>query len=173
MVFPNKLDPIPPPKEKLEINNIKLSIVTQFDFLGITIDSNLTWTPHTTKIAGKISRIIGVMKKIKRYAPPAVMKTIYQTLVYTRLNYGIKAWGFAHHRVYTIQKKAIRVMDNKKVNAHTDPIFKQHNLLKVEDIFKTSCLKLHYKIENNLVAPYISSLLVTGLFISMPPGTTK
>ena len=160
MIFPNKLDPKPPPKEKLEINKIKLSVVSQFDFLGITIDSKLTWTPHTTKIAGKISRIIGVMKKIKRYAPPSVMKTIYQALVFTRLNYGIKAWGFAHNKVFNIQKKAIRVMDNKKVNAHTDPIFKKHNLLKVEDIFKTSCLKLHYKIENNLVAPYLSSLLV-------------
>ena len=51
-------------------------------------------------------------------------------------------------------------MDNKKINSHTDPIFKKHNLLKVEDIFKLSCLKLHYKIENNLVAPYLSSLLV-------------
>ena len=36
MVFPNKLDPKPPPKEKLEINKIKLNIVTQFDFLGIS-----------------------------------------------------------------------------------------------------------------------------------------
>ena len=160
MIFPNKLDPNPPPQEKLVINNIKLSLVTQFDFLGITIDSKLTWTPHTTKIAGKISKIIGVMKKIKRYAPPSVMKTLYQALVYTRLNYGIKVWGFAHQRVDTIQKKAIRIMDNKKINSHTDPIFKKHNLLKVEDIFKLSCLKLHYKIENNLVAPYLSSLLV-------------
>ena len=100
------------------------------------------------------------MKKIKRYAPPAVMKTLYQALVFTRLNYGIKAWGFAHHRVYTIQKKAIRIMDNKKINSHTDPIFKKHKLLKVEDIFKLSCLKLHFKIENNLVAPHITSLLV-------------
>ena len=48
MVFPNKLDPMPPPKEKLEINKIKLNIVTQLDFLKITIDSNLTWTAHTT-----------------------------------------------------------------------------------------------------------------------------
>ena len=51
-------------------------------------------------------------------------------------------------------------MDNKKINSHTDPIFKKHNLLKVEDIFKVSCLKLHYKIENHLTAPHIAALLV-------------
>ena len=160
MIFPNPLDPRTLPKEKLEINSKKLSLVTQFDFLGITIDSKLSWIPHTTKIAAKISRILGVMKKIKRYAPPTIMKSIYQALVFTRLNYGIKAWGFAHNKVYNIQKKAVRIMDNKKINSHTDPIFKKHNLLKVEDIFKVSCLKLHYKIENQLTAPHIAALLV-------------
>ena len=160
MIFPNKLDPNKPPEEKLMINGLKLSLVQQFDFLGITIDSKLSWIPHTTKIAGKISRTIGIMKKIKRFAPPTVMTMIYQALIQSQLSYGIKVWGFASNRLETIQKKAIRLMVNGKTNAHTDPIFKSQKILKVSDIFKLSCLKMHYRIENGTTASYISSLLV-------------
>ena len=162
MIFSNKLDrnPNPTPIEKPEINQIKLQLVKQFDFLGITIDSNLSWKPHATKVCGRISRTLGVMKKIKRFAPPQVMKILYQSLILPHLNYGIKAWGFAHSKVFNIQKKAIRIMTNRKINSHTDPIFKDEKLLKVEDIFKLNCLKMHHRIENESCAPYFSSLIV-------------
>ena len=160
MIFSNKLDRNPTPIEKPEINQIKLKLVKQFDFLGITIDSNLSWKPHATKVCGRISRTLGVMKKIKRFAPPQVMKILYQSLILPHLNYGIKAWGFAHSKVFNIQKKAIRIMTNRKVNSHTDPIFRDEKLLKVEDIFKVNCLKMHYRIENESCAPYFSSLIV-------------
>ena len=117
MIFDNKLDHSTPKiSENFEINNMKLKPVKQFDFLGITIDSDLSWKPHATKVCGKISRTLGIMKKIKRFAPPEVMKTLYQSLILPHLSYGIKAWGFAHKNVFNIQKKAVRIMANKNFN---------------------------------------------------------
>ena len=48
----------------------------------------------------------------------------------------------------------------KKFFHHTSGIFKQHNLLKLEDIYKLQCLKLYFKIENNMCSNYNRSLLV-------------
>ena len=42
----------------------------------------------------------------------------------------------------------------------TSGIFKEHNLLKLDDIYKQHCLKLFYKIEHNLCSDYTRSLLV-------------
>ena len=153
MIFESKLDPNPIPNEIFKINGEPIKLCTEFDFLGITIDNKLTWKAHTKKLLGKITRTVGVMRKIKRYAPFSVMKTLYQSLINSRFSYGIRCWGFACSQLETIQKKAIRVMANRKSNSHTSPIFKSNSILKLPDLFKLSCLKMHYRIERDLAAP--------------------
>ena len=46
-------------------------------------------------------------------------------------------------------KKVLRVISCKKYNAHTDPLFKNLELLKVDDLFMISKLKFYYKYINN------------------------
>ena len=163
MIFNNsRFDSTPHPTDPLMINGQNITKVHEFDFLGVTIDSNFNWIAQTTKIAGKISRTLGIMKKIKHYAPPEVLKTLYQSMVLPYFYYGIRAWGSAHAKVFNIQKKAIRIMSNSKMNAHTSPIFRENNLLTVEDIYKLSCLKMHFRIENSLAAPYFRSLRIAN-----------
>ena len=162
MLFNNKNSNHALPTERLEINNTQLDCVNEFNFLGLTIDSDLNWNAHTQKIHCKISRTLGVLKKVKRIAPPSTLLTMYNTMILQNLNYGIKAWGFAHEKVFKIQKKAVRIITNSKFNAHTSPIFKNLRLLKVEDIFKFSCLTSFYKLERPEQHPspaYFSSLI--------------
>ena len=97
------------PTEKLKINNKQIDSVNEFNLLGVTIDNNLNWNAHTQKIHSKISRTLGVLKKIKRIAPPTTLLTMYTTMILTNLNYGIRAWGFAHEKLFKIQKKAVRI----------------------------------------------------------------
>ncbi len=40
-------------------------------------------------------------------------------------------------------------MSHSKYNAHTEPIFKEFKLLKLEDILKLQEIKLYYKYKNN------------------------
>ena len=49
-------------------------------------------------------------------------------------------------------------MVNEKINSHTSPIFKTHNILKLDDLFRLSCLKMHYRIERGLAAPIFRTL---------------
>ena len=46
-------------------NGNPIDEVQEFNFLGITIDQNITWTSHIRKISIKISRVIGVLRKLK------------------------------------------------------------------------------------------------------------
>ena len=45
----------------IKINGMPIERVTEFKFLGVLIDSNLTWSPHCNYIANKLSRICGVV----------------------------------------------------------------------------------------------------------------
>ena len=50
----------------LTLNGSVIERVTQFNFLGLTINENMNWKSHSSKIANKISRTLGVMNRLKK-----------------------------------------------------------------------------------------------------------
>ena len=57
------------PKLSISINGNPVEQVTNFDFLGITLDQNITWNDHISKISIKVARVIGIMNKLKHIFP--------------------------------------------------------------------------------------------------------
>ena len=53
----------------LMINNTLIELVTEFYFLGLTVNEYMNWNSHVQEIANKISRTLGVMKRLKLYLP--------------------------------------------------------------------------------------------------------
>ena len=53
------------PRFQLEINYTPIECVDNFNFLGLTINKHLNWKNHIDKLACKISRSIGIKRKIK------------------------------------------------------------------------------------------------------------
>ena len=107
---------------KLMIDDSVIERVTEFNFLGINVHENLNWSCHTTKIANKISRTIGILNKLKRYLPLNIKIMIYNALIASHLNYGILIWGYQPGRLIKLQKRAIRTINVSKYNAHTEPL---------------------------------------------------
>ena len=88
------------------INRMPIERVTCFTFLGVIIDSNLTWSHHINYISNTLTRICGVLSRLKHYVPVLILKIIYNSLFLSHLNYGITAWGFnIGPRIKTLQKR--------------------------------------------------------------------
>ena len=51
-------------------------------------------------------------------------------------------------------------MTNSKYNAHTEPLFKDLKLLKLDGIFDNQRMKLFYKFTNNTIPKYFRSLFI-------------
>ena len=58
----------------LQINSTEIERVTNFIFLGVTINEHLSWKPHIDKICSKISKYIGILNKLKHYLPPNILR---------------------------------------------------------------------------------------------------
>ena len=129
----------------LKINSEPIERVAEFNFLGLTIDEHLNWSPHIQKVSNKISRTLGIMNRLKRFLPTNVLRLIYNSLILPYFQYSILTWGFKVGRLEKLQKRAVRIITNSSYNAHTDPLFKKLNLLKVRDLFQLNVLKLYYK----------------------------
>ena len=159
MIFHHRQKNISNINLQLFINNTKIEQVKEFDFLGMVIDECMTWNSHINKIAGKISRVNGVLSRLKRFVPSGILKMIYNALIQPHLNYGILLWGKNVSRIQKLQKWAVRSITLSKYNAHTDPLFIKLKLLKITDIYTLCLLKFYHKYKKNLLPPYF-----TGMF---------
>ena len=139
---------------QIYIDNTKIECVSNFNFLGIIINENMSWKSHTIMLASKISRTIGILNKLKFLLPTNIKLMLYNSLILCRLTYGILLWGFECNRISKLQKRAIRLIVSEKYNAHTEPIFKSLSLLKLEDIFYITQLKFYYQMINKSLPHY-------------------
>ena len=90
---------------QIKINDIDIERVTDFCFLGLTINENLTWKTHIGKISNKISKFNGILNKLKHFLPHHVLRSLYCSLIQSQINYCILAWGFDSNRLEKNLKK--------------------------------------------------------------------
>ena len=137
--------------------------VAEFNFLGWTIDENLDWNPYLQKISNKVSRTLGVMCRLKNHLPVHILRLLYNSLVLPYLQYGILTWGFKIGRIEKLQKRAVHIIICSKYNAHTEPLFKTLNLLKVSDMFTLNLLKMYYKYKNQSLPFYVMNMFTDAI----------
>ena len=90
----------------LKINCEPIERVTEFNFLGLTIDEHLSWKPHIQKISNKIARTLGIMCRLKNFLPTEILRILYNSLILPHLQYSVLSWGFKMGRLDKLQKRA-------------------------------------------------------------------
>ncbi|MGB1899487.1 MAG: reverse transcriptase family protein, partial [Candidatus Kariarchaeum pelagius] len=149
------------PPLHLLIDGSEIHRTNVFCYLGIYINENANWKSHVNNISTKISRINGTLNRLKHYLPSSIKIQIYNSLILPHLYFGILAWGFDMGRIPRLQKTSVRILTNNKYNAHTEPLFKQMKLLKVQDIHKIQQYKFYYKfLANDLPSYFRSSFFI-------------
>ena len=75
------------------------------------------------------------------------------------INYSLLAWGMKCQKIELLQKKAVRVVHSKSPIAHTNPLFKKMNNLRVSDLYTCNLLKMYYKLYINMLPVYFESFI--------------
>ena len=123
-------------------------------FLGIIIDSGLTWKNHIKSISTKIARGVGILSKLKHSLPKHVLRSLYFTLIYPHLTYCMTVWyGTTYSNIkklLTLQKRAIRHISSANLNDHTSKLFASLNILKLPDLINVHIATFAYRSINNL-----------------------
>ena len=102
-------------------------------------------------------KTIGILKRLKHELPLPILKTSYNTLFLPHLNYGISLWGSEVESIHKLQKRVLPIISGSKFNAHTEPICREEQLLKVE-IYKLAINKFYFKLINNELPHYFQDL---------------
>ena len=88
------------------------------------------------------------------------MHTLYLTIVHSHLNYGLHIWGSSNSigKVFVSQKKSLRIINNKTYNSHTEPLFKNSEILNVNDQYKFIVQIFMYQLEYDTLSKSFNSL---------------
>ena len=109
-----------------------------YKYLGVLIDENLNWKPHIDKMCNKLASVCGVISKVRHILDRNSLMMIYNSLVESRLRYGILGWGTASNsqieRLKVLQNRAIRFIDFSPIGTTILPIYAQFNVLPLGEI---------------------------------------
>ena len=111
-------------------------------YLGVLLDSNLSWKFHINNVALKISRTVGVVASLRHFVKRTTLLNTYQSLIVPYLTYGLAAWGQAAkthlQTILVLQKPALRLMTLtyfSEPRAHAVPSFISSKILPLQLLY--------------------------------------
>lgn len=118
-------------------------------FLGVLIDEHLNWKFHIDEVCLKVSKICGIMYKIRYNLTQDALISVYYTLCYPHLTYCVSVWASTWpsflHKVQIAQNKIVRSFlflgKFDSVSAHITSL----NMINFESMHKYFSLSLIYK----------------------------
>jgi hypothetical protein len=124
-----------------------LERVDSIKYLGVILDSKLTWAQHISQLCDKLSQIVGILYRLKDFLPSETLRLIYFSLFQSRLQYALCIWGVAADihtkKLLGLQKKALKNIYNLPIRFSSEKLFSEiaKNILPVKLLyyFVTSC----------------------------------
>lgn len=113
-----------------------------FKFLGLHLESKLTWKSHITQLCKNLSSTLYLLRRINSITPLEVSRTAYMGLFQSKLSYGLIFWGGSVDsiKVFLMQKKAIRVMARLNPMESCRPHFQRFQILTLPGLYIYQCL---------------------------------
>ena len=149
IIFKNKNKNYNSEKNKIYINNNLLSNVSSVKFLGVNIDENLCFKNHCQFVSKKVSKSLGIIKKVKPYLKTSTLLTLYYSLIYPHISYCNLIWASTYpsylQPIHRLQKSFVRIATNSPYLAPSSPLFKKLQILTIYDVNKYQTGILMYK----------------------------
>jgi Reverse transcriptase (RNA-dependent DNA polymerase)/Endonuclease/Exonuclease/phosphatase family len=156
---PNNQLPIYPLSQVNESSDIPA-----IKYLGVFIDPKLNFRYHVNQISTKLSKAFFFLRKSKHFLTLSALKSLYYSLIHCHITYALPVWSSTSANIIkpiiTKQKIAIRLITNSPFNSHTEPLFKNLNILPLQDLILMSKLQfMQLYIHNNLPSLFVGEWL--------------
>ena len=134
----------------IKINDKNLEQTSNAKLLGVIMQDDLKYHSTITNIIKKLQPITQSLRYANKLLPTRTLLNLYYTHVYPHLIGAITIWG-THDQQKTyiqplirMQKKIIRLINNKPPRTHTKPLFAEMKLLNITNLYTlTACLEMH------------------------------
>lgn len=151
MLFGSKCNTI---RDNLQYFNQSIEIVEKFNYLGLVIDSKLTWNDHIEHVRKKITPYVFILKRLRNYLNDKALFTIYSSYVISNITYLNPVWSRASATslslIETIHKKSIKIIHGYPNRYPTNRLYCDR-YISFSNICKRELYIVAYKVVNNLI----------------------
>ena len=164
VIFSRKLKKFCHPS--LRFNNNNVSQASSQKHLGLTLDNRLTFDEHLTNVSNKISKTIGLLRKLQNILPRPALLTIYKCFIRPHLDYGDIIYDQAykvsfHQKLESIQYNAAFALNGAIRGSSREKLYQELGLksLQLRRWYRKLCC--FYKIYNKQAPGYLTELIPT------------
>ena len=150
----------------ISIGNEPMKKISKCKTLGVIIDDKLLWKDHISEINTKVSKGLGIMKRIKPFVTESVLQTIYKSLILPYFDYCSMIWDNAANynlqKLQKMQNRAARIVTGNNYDIPSKDLLHQLNWKMLEKRRGNKKALLMYKVKNGVAPESIQNLFVTS-----------
>jgi len=124
---------------KLFINGKRLIPSDCIKYLGVLLDSDLSWKSQINNTVLKLKRANGALAKLRHFVPLNVLIQVYYAIFHSHLQYCIQIWGQPNNStlinsITVLQNFAVRLMSFVPPRTSSNNLYVNLEILKFSDM---------------------------------------
>ena len=124
-------------------------------YLGVHVDNKLSWKTHINNLCFKLSKVSGIIFKVRHFVPLSTLKLVYYTMFHSHIQYSLLIWGRAAKghldKLSNVQNKILRACLFRPLHFPTNYLYSKCRELKLEDMIKMEKAKFMFKYNNKML----------------------
>ena len=141
-------------------NNI-IEKVNEYKYLGVKLDSNLSWSAHVDYVCKHISKRTGIIKRMKYFLPYDTVVMLSNALVIPHFDYGSTVWSnFSvefQNKLQVLHNNLARIILSADIRTPINDLMNALQWVKLDKRWHNQLLMIVYKCLRNLSPSYLSS----------------
>ena len=148
---------------QLIYNNHQIERVDEFKYLGVKLDSQLSWSAHVDYMSKNVSKRTGIIKRMKHFLPRQTVVMLSNALVIPHFDYGSTVWSNTSaeslNKLQVLHNnfKLARIILSADIRTSVNEMMDELHWVKLEKRWHVHLLLLAFKCLKNLSPTYLSS----------------
>lgn len=127
---------------------LQIDKVEHMKYLGLILDCKMSWKEHISRLKIYLYSSLRKFYFLQCKCPLSVLKTVYYSIVHSKLQYGVSCWGGVYQStIYPIticQNKILRVMAKANRRDSSFPLYVYLGILPMRYIYIHKVLRIFF-----------------------------
>ena len=111
---------------EVKLGNCNIKRVKETKTLGVIIDDQLKWNAHIDNVVTKVSKAIGMIRRMKNFVPQSTLISVYNATVQPHFDYCSLVWDIGNvyslEKLQKMQNRAARVITGRSYEVRSETI---------------------------------------------------
>ena len=114
---------------EIKMGDNKIKKVSETKTLGVIVDDQLKWNSHINTVATKVSKGIGMIRRMKAFVPQSTLISVYNSIILPHFDYCSLVWdignAYSLEKLQKLQNRVARVITGKSYDVRSKDILEE------------------------------------------------